>query len=1425
MINHEEIISEEMITEQIEMNNTKIQINSSNTHLHNHHCNTTTNTNGTNGTNLHSSQDHHLPEGAIHLLEENERVVNEEKEIKEIYHKKNMEFHKKDITKTKDGSLLDLKQKGLVRERSLKFTTPDTASYTKPSGIGQISIQERIINKKKIDEKKKQEVEKQQREKVIILSNEPINNLSEILDRMNKPIGSVHLDENNNLVSISTSNGTTTVANGSTSNSANVASNTQQDQSSANSNGTDGSNTSQLKNGSINSNIPLIQKTVRQKKSLNRARRGRLELVIPRKEIGLEKNIQTYLVIPPNPVPAPKPTQLNQLISIGSRQFLKTFITHNTSRDLVEIVDHNMTPSQESNGVSSGGSKVGSKLLVDKLSDSGNGNGGSQILNSTSLRLKALKTSFRVLFILPNQSSKILQCKGSDTIEVLKDRLVSDYLQLYRNASNLKKCSPDSYAILDYNENPLERALTLNKSEYILQCRGNGILPKLKMIEKYQILDADPSAELTASEYETIRELIPNTHEWVGEEVDYFRRVTARLRYEEINNIKGTIQTTLQVKISPLPIPMSPVGGKIYISVQLPITQCQKTLEIIANETADQFTSRIFEKNYAKQLGPHVKPLDFILKAIGYSDYIHGPFDLRTFETVRQSIIHGYKANLILIQKPKIELDPPPFKPRFEFPPEVPTDYEVLGLSAKERQWDQITQISIRDIKRPLRFKVQRSSGIPLSNYQKKDDDSTISVIVYVALFHGVECISKGSTSFSTASPQSLFQNQVPSSVQWDEFISLSNIDYCNLPMDSRLCISVYATSQNSSDSLQLPNMTTNQSDQIEIQSNGKKDFPIGWVNLMVSDYKSQLRSGPMELSLWPDDVANPLGTCSQNQSPTAVKLFLEFEQFSLPVVFPHRTVKTPVVEPPTINSNDMREFFESIISLDPLSDLSKEKYQQLWALRHYSMLFPQVLPRLMLSVPWCQAQAVDEAHSFIDKWPKLKPYDALELLDAKHANRLVRAYAVSCLEELPEEELLDILLQLVQVLKYEPYHDSKLARFLLKKAILNRNIGHSFFWYLKSDLHVASVSERFGILLEAYLHACGTHRHDLLKQQKVIENLTDVAKKIKPLKDQDRREYMLRELESIEWPKRFHLTLNPKYESNGLIFQKCRYMDSKKLPLRLSFTNTDSNADSIEVIFKVGDDLRQDMLTLQMIRLMDKLWQKENLDLKLSPYGCISTGDMVGMIEVVLNSETTAKIQKLAGGATAAFKLDPLDNWLHFHNRQESDYLKAVDTFILSCAGYCVATYVLGIGDRHNDNLMCTKLGRLFHIDFGHFLGNYKKKFGIKRERAPFVFTPDFCFVMGGKESPKFLQFVNYCCTAYNILRKNAKLFMNLFAMMVSTGIPELQSMEDLNYLKESFSLELSDEKAREKFTALIHESLTTKTTQFNNAIHILAH
>ena len=89
--------------------------------------------------------------------------------------------------------------------------------------------------------------------------------------------------------------------------------------------------------------------------------------------------------------------------------------------------------------------------------------------------------------------------------------------------------------------------------------------------------------------------------------------------------------------------------------------------------------------------------------------------------------------------------------------------------------------------------------------------------------------------------------------------------------------------------------------------------------------------------------------------------------------------------------------------------------------------------------------------------------------------------------------------------------------------------------------------------------------------------------------------------------------------------------------------------------------------------------------------------------------------------------------------------------------------------------NLKSIKFSLCVDIDFGHFLGNFKSKYGFKRERAPFVFTPQYAHVLGGVGSPVFGGFIDACGHAYNIVRKHGHLFLALFTLMLSTGMDNM--------------------------------------------------
>ena len=98
-------------------------------------------------------------------------------------------------------------------------------------------------------------------------------------------------------------------------------------------------------------------------------------------------------------------------------------------------------------------------------------------------------------------------------------------------------------------------------------------------------------------------------------------------------------------------------------------------------------------------------------------------------------------------------------------------------------------------------------------------------------------------------------------------------------------------------------------------------------------------------------------------------------------------------------------------------------------------------------------------------------------------------------------------------------------------------------------------------------------------------------------------------------------------------------------------------------------------------------------------------------------------------------------------HNSDESSTStyeikpKVLETFIKSTAAACVLTYILGIGDRHLDNLMMKPDGHLFHIDFGFIFGRDPKPLP-----PPFRLIRQFIDAMGGEESEHYSRFRSYC-------------------------------------------------------------------------------
>ncbi|ULU06184.1 hypothetical protein L3Y34_018218 [Caenorhabditis briggsae] len=669
-----------------------------------------------------------------------------------------------------------------------------------------------------------------------------------------------------------------------------------------------------------------------------------------------------------------------------------------------------------------------------------------------------------------------------------------------------------------------------------------------------------------------------------------------------------------------------------------------------------------------------------------------------------------------------------------------------------------------------------------------------------------------------------------------------------------------------------------------------KEEIELGWVNISLSDWRDELRQGQIKLNLWGPEPSANRSRIGHNGAKigTSLSVTVEISSHGRRVKMPNEAQYKYLVDH-RISWSDTVEIvgddYEACIG-DPgykkLQDLVKKhesgvilddsEQRHVWSWRNYiQKQEPDLLVVLSeLRIVWTDRENFSELYVMLETWKAPSVAAALTLLGKRCTDRVIRKFAVNKLnDQLSQFNVHLFLLPLIQALKYEPRAYSEVGMMLLTRALSSYRIGHRLFWLLRSEIcrlnsrDCATNNEeyrRISLLMEAYLRGNEEHIKGIIRQVDMVDELTRISSLVKGLSKEAAREKLRDQLRTISHKmESIDSPLDPVYKFGEMVIEKAIVLGSAKQPLRLVWKNKNPKSDLhlpfCEVIFKNGDDLRQDMLVLQVLEVMDTIWKAANIDCCLSPYGVLPMGEMIGIIEVVPNCKTIFEIQHKAGLVnTAARSVDSnfMNKWIRkqcgFVDEKKKykkgggptvdsaqatkKYFESVDRFLYSCVGYSVATYIMGIKDRHSDNLMLTEDGKYFHIDFGHILGHGKTKLGIQRDRQPFILTEQFLTIIrSGKpvdgNSHEIQKFKTLCLEAYEVMWNNRDLFVSLFTLMLGMELPELATKEDLDHLKKTLCCKgETKEKARKFFAGVYEEAFNGSwSTKTNWLFHAMKH
>ncbi|KAG8097936.1 hypothetical protein GUJ93_ZPchr0013g34130 [Zizania palustris] len=505
----------------------------------------------------------------------------------------------------------------------------------------------------------------------------------------------------------------------------------------------------------------------------------------------------------------------------------------------------------------------------------------------------------------------------------------------------------------------------------------------------------------------------------------------------------------------------------------------------------------------------------------------------------------------------------------------------------------------------------------------------------------------------------------------------------------------------------------------------------------------------------------------------------------------------------------DPRIAFSMVVRFPTNSALSLEITQLVQTHILELRTIPEALPFFITP------KAVDENSSLLQQLPHWAPCSvtqALEFLTPPYKGHpRVMAYVLRVLETYPPETVTFFMPQLVQSLRYD---EGKLVEGYLLGAAQRSNIfAHILIWHLQGECVpdesgndvVVPKTTAFHSLLpavrEKIIDGFTPEARDMFEREfDFFDKVTSISGVLFPLPKEERRAGIRRELENITVPgdDLYLPTATNKFVRGIQLDSGIPLQSAAKVPIMITFNVVDRDGDPNDVkpqacIFKVGDDCRQDVLALQVIALLRDIFQAVGLNLYLFPYGVLPTGPERGIIEVVPNTRSRNQMGETTdGGLLEIFQQD-------YGPVGSASFEAAREMFMISSAGYAVASLLLQPKDRHNGNLLFDSHGRLVHIDFG-FILEISPGGNMGFESAHFKLSHEMTQLLdpsGTMKSDTWNQFLRLCVKGYLAGRRHMNGIITTVQLMVDSGLPCFSRGEPIANLRKRFHPEMNEREA----------------------------